>query len=94
MQLREIPTGTVGIALGGYGWRRGKGMTPAPEQLTPVARRKIFTVAEQQRPYRMLVTRPGTSVEIIGTKDTCYILSPVDPQAAAEAIDQAIRARR
>lgn len=94
VQLREIPSGTVGVALGGYGWRRGRAMTPKPEELTPVGRRKIFTVAEQQRPYRMLVTRPGTSVEIIGTKDTCYILSPVDPQAAAEAIDQAIRARR
>lgn len=94
VQLREIPSGTVGVALGGYGWRRGRAMTPKPEELTPVGARKIFTVAEQQRPYRMLVTRPGTSVEIIGTKDTCYILSPVDPQAAADAIDQAIRARR
>ena len=56
--------------------------------------RKIFTVAEMQRPYRMLVTRPGTTVEIIGRESTCYILSPVDPDAAAAAIDQAIRARR
>lgn len=94
VQLREIPSGTVGVALGGYGWRRGRAMTPTPEQLTPVGARKIFTVSERQRPYRMLVTRPGTTVEIIGRKDTCYILSPVDPQAAADAIDQTIRARR
>lgn len=94
VQLREIPTSRVGVALGGYGWRRGKAMTPKPEELTPVGERKIFTVSEMQRPYRMLVTRPGTTVEIIGRKDTCYLLSPVDPHATAAAIDQAIRARR
>ena len=94
VQLREIPASRVGVTLGGYGWRRGKAITPKPEELTAVGGRKIFTVAEMQRPYRMLVTRPGTTVEIIGRESTCYILSPVDPDAAAAAIDQAIRARR
>lgn len=94
VQLREIPASRVGVTLGGYGWRRGKAITPKPEELSPVGGRKIFTVAEMQRPYRMLVTRPGTTVEIIGRESTCYILSPVDPGAAAAAIDQAIRARR
>ena len=67
---------------------------PKPEELTPVGERKIFTLADMQRPYRMLVTRPGTLVEIIGRERTCYILSPVDPAATAAAIDQAIRSRR
>jgi hypothetical protein len=94
VQLRELPPSRVGVTLGGYGWRRGKAMTPQAAELTPVGERKIYTLAEAQRPYRMLVTRPGTTVEIIGRGDTCYILSPVDPRGAAEAIDQAIRARR
>jgi hypothetical protein len=94
VQLREIPASRVGVTLGGYGWRRGKAITPKPEELTAVGGRKIFTVSEMQRPYRMLVTRPGTTVEIIGRESTCYILSPVDPAAAAAAIDQAISARR
>ena len=65
-----------------------------PEELTPVGTRKIFTLDEIQQPYRMLVTRPGTLVEIIGRGSTHYILSPEDPQATADAIDQAIRSRR
>ncbi|MGP9537572.1 hypothetical protein ACT3SP_06145 [Brachybacterium sp. AOP43-C2-M15] len=94
VQLREMPSSTVGVTLGGYGWRRGKAITSRPEELTPVGRRKIFTVAGTQQPYRMLVTRPGTLVEIIGRDAPHYILSPEDPQATAEAVDQAIRARR
>ena len=94
VQLRELPASRVGVTLGGYGWRRGKAISPKPEELTPVGERKIFTLADMQRPYRMLVTRPGTLVEIIGRERTCYILSPVDPAATAAAIDQAIRSRR
>lgn len=94
VQLRELPQSRLGVTLGGYGWRRGRASTPRPEELTPVGTRKIFTLDEIQQPYRMLVTRPGTLVEIIGRGSTHYILSPEDPQATADAIDQAIRSRR
>ncbi|AXK44719.1 hypothetical protein [Brachybacterium saurashtrense] len=94
VQLRELPQSRVGVTLGGYGWRRGRASTPQPSELTPVGDRKIYTVDALQRPYRMLVTRPGTMVEMMGRGETCYILSPEDPQATAEAIDQALRARR
>lgn len=94
VQLRELPQSRLGVTLGGYGWRRGRASTPRPEELTPVGTRKIFTLDEIQQPYRMLVTRPGTLVEVIGRGSTHYILSPEDPQATADAIDQAIRSRR
>lgn len=94
VQLRELPRSKVGVALGGYGWRRGRAMTPQPQELTAVGSRKVFTLDELQLPYRMMVTRAGTMVEIIGRGATHYILSPEDPQATAEAVDQAIRARR
>ena len=94
VQLRELPQSRVGVTLGGYGWRRGRASTPRPEELTPVGSRKIFTLDEPQQPYRMLVTRSGTMVEIIGRGSTHYILSPEDPRATADAIDQALRARR
>lgn len=94
VQLRELPRSKVGVTLGGYGWRRGRASTPRPEELTPVGTRKVFTLDDLQRPYRMLVTREGTMVEIVGRGSTQYILSPEDPQATAEAVDQAIRARR
>lgn len=94
VQLRELPASRVGVTLGGYGWRRGRASTPAISELTAVGTRKIFTLNEVQQPYRMLVTRSGTMVEIIGRGTTHYILSPEDPRATADAIDQAIRARR
>ncbi|WP_245822668.1 hypothetical protein [Brachybacterium avium] len=76
VQLRELPRSQVGVALGGYGWRRSRASTPQPAELTPVGSRKIFTLDQIQQPYRMLVTRPGTMVEIIGRGSTHYILSP------------------
>ncbi len=94
VQLRELPRSTVGVTLGGYGWRRGRASTPKPAELTPVGRRKIFTLDQVQQPYRMVVTREGTMVEIIGREGTNWIFSPEDPQAAADAVDQVMRARR
>lgn len=94
VQLREVPGSRVGVTFGGYGWRRGRASTPRPEELTPVGKGKIFTFDDVQQRYRMLVTRSGTLVEIIGRGSTHYVLSPEDPQATAEAVDQAIRARR
>ena len=94
VQLRELPPSRVGVTFGGYGWRRGRATTSRPEELTPVGQRKIYTVSDMQAPYRMLVTRAGTLVEIIGRDRTHYVLSPEDPPATAEAIDQSIRARR
>ena len=94
VQLRELPRSQVGLAVGGYGWRRGRASTPQPAELTPVGTRKIFTLEDVQARYRLLITRPGTMVEIIGRGSTHYLLSPEDPQATAAAVDQAIRARR
>lgn len=94
VQLREISQSTVGVTVGGYGWRRGRVISAAPSELRPVGRRKIFTTDVAQQKYRLLVTRPGTMVEIIGRGETCYLLTPEDPQATAEAVDQAIRSRR
>lgn len=94
VQLRELPRSKVGVTLGGYGWRRGRATTPRPEELTPVGRGKIFTLDQVQQPYRMVVTREGTMVEIIGRAGTHWIFSPEDPQAAADAVDRVLRARR
>src|SRR5699024_1517004 len=66
VHLRELPLSRRGVSLGGYVWRHGRASTPRPEELTPVGTRKIFTLDEIQQPYRMLVTCPGTLVEIIG----------------------------
>lgn len=94
VQLRQLPSERAGSALGGYGWRRGTVLTARPEELTPVGKRKIFTLDGVRAPYRMMATRPGQMVEIIGRDSTHFIISPVDPQATADAVDQAIRSRR
>jgi len=95
VQLREIPTSGVGITVGGYGYRRGRAISSTPEQLRPVGDRKVYTTGQTQERYRLMVTRPGTMVEIIGRSgEIHYLLSPVDPEATADAVDQAIRSRR
>ncbi|QNN83218.1 hypothetical protein H3H54_06245 [Brachybacterium sp. Z12] len=94
VQLRTLPSSRAGVTLGGYGWRRSTVSTPRPEELTPVGKRKIFTLDVARAPYRVLATGPGTMVEIIGRGSRHYLISPVDPRATADAIDQAIRARR
>ena len=65
-----------------------------PEELRPVGRGKVFTTDDVQRRTRILVTRSGTLVEIVGRGGTDYLLSPTDPVATAGAVEQAIRARR
>ncbi|MGY5763722.1 hypothetical protein ACXET9_00805 [Brachybacterium sp. DNPG3] len=94
VQLREIPAERVGATVGGYGWRRGRALSSTPEELRPVGSRRVFTTGDSREPYRLLVTRSGTMVEIIGREGTHFLLSPEDPQATAEAVDQAIRSRR
>lgn len=94
MQLRQVPQSTVGVTVGGLGWRRGRVMGARPEELRPVGRGKVFTTDDVQRRTRILVTRSGTLVEIVGRGGTDYLLSPTDPVATAEAVEQAIRARR
>ena len=69
-------------------------MAARPADLRPVGRGKIFTTADVQRRSRILVTRAGTMVEIVGRGKSDYLFSPTDPIAAAEAVEQAIRARR
>lgn len=94
VQLRTVPSSRAGVTLGGYGWRRSTVIAPRPDELTPVGRRKIYTLSEPRARYQVLSTGPGTMVEIIGRGSRHYLIQPVDPQAAAEAVDQAIRARR
>lgn len=94
VQMRDIPQSRTGVSVGGYGWRRTTVITPELEELTPVGSRKIFTLRENRARYRALVTRPGLMVEIIGNEAPHYLISPEDPVATAEAVDQAIRARR
>lgn len=94
VQLREIPASTLGVTAGGVGWRRCRVMAAEPSQLRPVGDRKVFTLGSMQEPYRVLVTRPGTMVEIIGRHGRHWLLSPEDPEATAAAVDQAIRSRR
>src|SRR5699024_2338265 len=91
VRLRELPQSRPGVTLRGYGCRRGRARSPRPDGLTPVGTRKTVPRDEIQQPYRTRVTRPGTLVEVIGRGSTRYILSPGDPQATADAIDQAIR---
>src|SRR5690606_1671541 len=93
VQLREVPASSVGVTAGGYGWRRGRALTPTMEQLRDAGKRRPLTLPDRQATYHLLVTRGGTQVEIIGREGTHFLFSPEDPQAAAEAIDQAIRAR-
>jgi hypothetical protein len=94
VQLRRIPGDTLGVTIGPLGWRRGRALAPDRSALQPMPGRKIFTTGEPQSPCRLMVSRPGTLVEIIGRSGTNYLISPDDPEAAAAAIDQAIRARR
>ncbi|MFC7465209.1 glycosyltransferase [Brachybacterium sp. GCM10030252] len=94
VQYRIVPQPAVGASLGGYGWRRGMVIPARPEELRPVGDRKLLTGGEARQSYRMVVTRPGTMVEIVGREGTGYLLTPEDPEATAAAIDQAIRARR
>lgn len=95
VHLREVPASGIGVTVGGYGFRRGRVISSTPEQLGPVGDRKIYTTGQTQERYRLMVTRPGTMVEIIGRSGQFqYLISPVDPEATAEAVDQAIRSRR
>lgn len=94
VQLRTLPAASAGASIGGYGWRRGSVISAGPQELTPVGKRKVFTTAATKQPCRIMVTGPGTVVEIIGRGTTNYLISPVDPQATADAVDQAIRSRR
>ncbi|MEE1619225.1 hypothetical protein [Brachybacterium sp. J153] len=94
VQLREVPSSSVGVTVGGFGWRRGRAMAATPEQVRPVGKLKVYTLGEVQARYRLLVTRSGTQVEIISREGDHYLLSPVDVEATAAAIEQAIRARR
>lgn len=94
VQLREIPAETLGVTAGGVGWRRTRVMTAKRADITPVGSRKAFTLATMEEPYRMMISRPGTMVEIIGREGEHYLISPVDPHQTAQAVDQAIRARR
>jgi len=94
VQYRTLGASTVGVTLGGYGWRRGRASASTPAELSPVGSRKIYTTGQAQQPYRLMVTRAGTMVEIVGRSGTNYVISPEDTEATAAAIDQAIRARR
>ncbi|UQN31155.1 hypothetical protein [Brachybacterium kimchii] len=94
VQLRRIPGESLGVTVGGLGWRRGRVIAPESGSIEALPGRKVFTTGEQRSSYRLMVSRPGTLVEIIGREGTHFLLSPDDPRAAAEAIDQAIRARR
>lgn len=93
VQLREVPEHLVGSTVGGIGWRTARVSPAQRADLTSVRARGVRTLAEPAR-YRVLVSRPGTMVEILGRDAVNYLLSPNDPAATAQAIDQAIRARR
>ncbi len=94
VQLRSVPSERFGVSVGGVGWRRGRVMTARPEEITPVGSRKPFTLPTPQARFRVLASRPGTMVEIIGRGQEHFLISAEDPQATAAAVDQAIRSRR
>ncbi|MCS6712518.1 hypothetical protein JSY14_11005 [Brachybacterium sp. EF45031] len=94
VQLREIPAETLGVTVGGVGWRRGRVMSGDPGERRPVGDRRVWTTGHTQDPYVSLVTRPGTAVEIMGRENRHFLITPVDVDATAAAIDQALRARR
>ena len=93
VQLREIPAETLGVTVGGYGMRRGLVLPAERDQVRAIGGRHVRTSTEREN-YLLLVTRPGTMVEIFGKGMWHYMISPVDAEATAAAIDQAIRARR
>ena len=78
---RTSGASTVGVTLGGYGWRRGRASASTPAELSPVGSRKIYTTGQAQQPYRLMVTRAGTMVEIVGRSGTNYVISPEDTEA-------------
>lgn len=94
VQLRELGRDSVGATVGGYGWRTRAILPAAAEDLTPVAARRVHPLPASRATYRLMVTQPGTMVEIIGRRDVHYLISPRDPGSTAAAVDQAIRARR
>ncbi|WP_058235463.1 PH domain-containing protein [Devriesea agamarum] len=94
VHLREIPSSILGVTVGGVGWRRGRVMAPEISQLRPVGGLKIFTTGNKQDQARMLVTRPGTQVEIITTDGGVYLISPDNPVATGEAVAEVIRTRK
>jgi hypothetical protein len=94
VQLRELAEDSLGVTVGSLGWRRGRVLASRRQELTALPGRKIFTTGKGQDECRLLVTRPGTAVEIIGRGTTNYLLTPDDPRTVAAAVDQAIRARR
>lgn len=95
VQLRSIPADRLGATVGGVGRRAGLVMPPMPGDITPLPGRKIHTPGDQRRRSRMVVSRPGTMVEIVGRGGENYLLSADDPQGTAEALDGLIhRGRR
>lgn len=87
VQLRQIPAERLGVTVGGVGRRSGLVMPSQPGDITALPGRKVFTSGTTRRRTRMVVSRPGTVVEIVGRGDTGYLLSADDPQATARAID-------
>lgn len=95
VQLRELSEQEAGPTVRTFGWRRGTVLPDPGHQRRPVGGRPIYNPpADDATPYRLLVTRPGTMVEIMGRDGQHFMISPQDAEATAAAVDQAIRARR
>lgn len=95
VQLRELGPEEAGPTVRSYGWRRGTVLPDPGHQRRALPGERVRTLAaDDDAPYRLLVTRPGTMVEIIGRDGEHFMISPVDPEATAQAVAQAIRARR
>lgn len=95
VQLRELGPEEAGSTVRSYGWRRGPVLPDPGHQRRALPGGRVHALsADDDAPYRLLVTRPGTMVEIIGRDGEHFMISPQDPEATAAAVDQAIRARR
>lgn len=95
VQLRTIPAERLGATVGGVGRRAGLLLPPMPGDVTALPGRRILTPGDQRRRSRMVVSRAGTMVEIVGRGAENYLLSADDPRATAEALDALIhRGRR
>lgn len=94
VQIRTIEPMAAGSTLGGFGWRRAEVPRARMDQLEAVDNFRCFNSASDTRDTAIAVTRGGRLVEIVGTKNRNFLLSPTDPDATAAAIAQLIRSRR
>lgn len=94
VQIRRIPGDQVGTQVGGFGLRRGRVLRAQMSAIEEVDGLRRLTAVDERQDAECAVTKGGRIVEVVGHRGRSFLLSPVDPDAAAHTLAQVIRAKR